>query len=465
MTRTLRRWLPGLVSALTVLALGAAVAVQPGLLQAQAAPGLNLTCAPDATGNNVFTLSSTGGAAVSGSYSISPGGPTNQPFSVTTPVSVGGPAGSTLTATITNPDGSTQSTSATCQALPTPTPGGVTGAGAPLTTTPPQLQVNCLTSPGNSQVPIFWWNVTSDPSQSFYGTYSIDQGGTNGPQPFSGSTPYDSSTPPPSATTPGARITGPPLSTLVVSVMMMDGTELSGMANCAGTPPTPTPTSTNTPTSTATATATPSTGTLIIKKVTVPSPDPSDTIFHIDVNGPSQPPLPDTAMLKNGESKSYSVAPGGGYSATETVPGGWELTNASCDNFTGNFSGNTLSGIIVTGANVTVTCTFFDTLRPTDTPTPLPTNTPTHTPTPVPTHTPTPLPTNTPTHTPTPVPTHTPTPLPTDTPTPTHTPTLPPTDTPTPTYTPTLPPTDTPTPTYTPTLPPTDTPTPTQTPT
>ncbi|MBV9601648.1 MAG: hypothetical protein JOZ87_32980 [Chloroflexi bacterium] len=74
-----RRWLPGLTLALVLLVLGAFVAAQPALPQTQPAPGLNLACAPDANGNAVFTLTSSAspGTTVSGTYSITSGGPAN----------------------------------------------------------------------------------------------------------------------------------------------------------------------------------------------------------------------------------------------------------------------------------------------------------------------------------------------------------------------------------------------------
>jgi hypothetical protein len=91
-------------------------------------------------------------------------------------------------------------------------------------------------------------------------------------------------------------------------------------------------------------------GTLIVKKVTVPNPDPSGSSFAFTTGGLGGA----TFSLKNGETRSFtSLAPQGGYSVAETTVAGWTLTS-SCDN------GNAVSNITIT-AGQTVTCTFTNT--------------------------------------------------------------------------------------------------------
>jgi hypothetical protein len=105
-------------------------------------------------------------------------------------------------------------------------------------------------------------------------------------------------------------------------------------------------------------------GTLIVKKVTVPDPDPTDTSFGFTVDGANPPNanLPKTFSLKNGESNSTTVFAGNSFSAAETVPANWSLTSATCDNGSGSLSAGTISGITV-GVDETVTCTFTNTLQ------------------------------------------------------------------------------------------------------
>jgi Prealbumin-like fold domain len=105
-------------------------------------------------------------------------------------------------------------------------------------------------------------------------------------------------------------------------------------------------------------------GTLIIKKVTVPSPDPTDTSFSFTVNGANPPntSLPKSFSLKDGQSNSTQVFSGNSFSAEETVPSDWSLTSATCDNSSGTLSGSKISGISV-GVDETVTCTFTNTLQ------------------------------------------------------------------------------------------------------
>jgi len=106
-------------------------------------------------------------------------------------------------------------------------------------------------------------------------------------------------------------------------------------------------------------------GTLVVQKVTDPSPDPTNTSFPFSVNGPNPPntSLPKTFNLQNGGANSTEVFAGGGYSAGESLSAlpNWTLTSASCDNSTGTLAGTTISGISV-GADETVTCTFHNKL-------------------------------------------------------------------------------------------------------
>jgi hypothetical protein len=105
-------------------------------------------------------------------------------------------------------------------------------------------------------------------------------------------------------------------------------------------------------------------GTLVVKKVTDPSPDPTNTSFGFSLNG-SNPPntsLPKSFSLLNGGSDSTQVFAGSNFSVAETVPTNWVLTSATCDNKSGTLSGSTLSGISV-AANSTTTCTFNDKLN------------------------------------------------------------------------------------------------------
>jgi hypothetical protein len=102
-------------------------------------------------------------------------------------------------------------------------------------------------------------------------------------------------------------------------------------------------------------------GTIIIKKVTVPSPDPTDTSFAFALNGggnpaPSGTTFPKTFSLKNGEQNSTQVFAGSGYSAAETVPANWVLTSATCSD------GSPVTNINVSTSE-TVTCTFTNTLQ------------------------------------------------------------------------------------------------------
>lgn len=96
-------------------------------------------------------------------------------------------------------------------------------------------------------------------------------------------------------------------------------------------------------------------GTIVIRKATVPSPDPTDTSFGFTLTGgPSA--LDKSFSLKDGESNTtVNVLTGSGYNAAETVPANWQLTSATCDD------GSPVNNIDV-GVGETVTCTFTNTL-------------------------------------------------------------------------------------------------------
>jgi hypothetical protein len=92
--------------------------------------------------------------------------------------------------------------------------------------------------------------------------------------------------------------------------------------------------------------------TLIVKKVTDPSPDPTNTAFSFTSNAGSVQPI------KDGQSYtiSSSLNPGT-YNIAENLPQGWTLTGHTCDN------GDDPSSIHITGPKQTVTCTFTNTAR------------------------------------------------------------------------------------------------------
>jgi len=102
-------------------------------------------------------------------------------------------------------------------------------------------------------------------------------------------------------------------------------------------------------------------GTLVVKKVTDPSPDPTGTSFSFHKTS-SQDSVDRTFSLKNGGSDSETVFATNDFSVAETVPANWNLTSATCDNGSGTLSGSTLSGITV-DIGKTTTCTFNDKLQ------------------------------------------------------------------------------------------------------
>src|SRR5919201_1380885 len=95
-------------------------------------------------------------------------------------------------------------------------------------------------------------------------------------------------------------------------------------------------------------------GNIIIKKVTDPNPDPTNTSFSFTAGGGL---TPTSFSLKNGEQKKFeAINPGSGYSVAETVPTGWDLQSSTCDD------GSPVSNIDVS-AGETVTCTFTNKAR------------------------------------------------------------------------------------------------------
>src|SRR5205807_1960080 len=95
-------------------------------------------------------------------------------------------------------------------------------------------------------------------------------------------------------------------------------------------------------------------GTIIVKKVTNPNPDPSNSSFSFAAGGGLSPT---SFSLKNGQQKTYSnLPPGNGYGVGATVPAGWDLTSATCDDQ------SPVNNVDVSPGE-TVTCTFTNTER------------------------------------------------------------------------------------------------------
>jgi hypothetical protein len=93
--------------------------------------------------------------------------------------------------------------------------------------------------------------------------------------------------------------------------------------------------------------------TIIVRKVTVPSPDATDTSFAITAGGGLSPT---SFSLKNGESRTFAdLIPQGGYNVAENTPAGWDATSACSDS-------SPISNINLS-AGETVTCTFTNTKR------------------------------------------------------------------------------------------------------
>jgi uncharacterized repeat protein (TIGR01451 family) len=93
--------------------------------------------------------------------------------------------------------------------------------------------------------------------------------------------------------------------------------------------------------------------TIIVRKTTVPSPDPTDTSFAFTAGGGL---TPTSFSLKNGQSQTFAdLVPQAGYSVAETTPAGWDSASACSDS-------SPVSNIDVAPGE-TVTCTFTNTKR------------------------------------------------------------------------------------------------------
>jgi hypothetical protein len=107
-------------------------------------------------------------------------------------------------------------------------------------------------------------------------------------------------------------------------------------------------------------------GAVVIRKVTVPSPDATNTTFNYTTTGTLNPA---TFALKNGEARDYGTSvQAGSYSVTESDPGpNFTFTNLDCsasetsDGTTINISGATVSFSLA--ANDKVDCTYTNTLK------------------------------------------------------------------------------------------------------
>jgi hypothetical protein len=107
-------------------------------------------------------------------------------------------------------------------------------------------------------------------------------------------------------------------------------------------------------------------GQVIIRKVTDPSPDPTDTTFNYTTTGGLDPA---TFGLKNGESRDYGdTVQAGSYSVTETDPAPtFAFTSLDCSaSETGDGTTITINGRTVSfnlAASDTVDCTYTNTLQ------------------------------------------------------------------------------------------------------
>jgi Prealbumin-like fold domain len=94
-------------------------------------------------------------------------------------------------------------------------------------------------------------------------------------------------------------------------------------------------------------------GHIVVRKVTRPSPDPTDTSFSFTGGGGLSPA---SFSLKNGESRTFAnLAPQAGYSLAENTPAGWDLTSACSD--------DSLISNIDVGPGETVICTVTNAKR------------------------------------------------------------------------------------------------------
>ena len=107
--------------------------------------------------------------------------------------------------------------------------------------------------------------------------------------------------------------------------------------------------------------AQPAGGFITVVKVANPN---DSTAFPFTINdGAGFTPIP-FSIIGSATSNRYSVATGT-YSVKESIPGGWDLTDASCKNggiTNGTWSGDTVSSVVV-GASDNIICTFNDVKR------------------------------------------------------------------------------------------------------
>lgn len=90
-------------------------------------------------------------------------------------------------------------------------------------------------------------------------------------------------------------------------------------------------------------------GALIVRKVTNPNPDPTQSSFPFTTSGGLAPAA---FTLKNGDTQTFpNLKPGNGYKVSELPPPGWQLNNVSCTN------SRTITNIRIAPGE-TVTCTF-----------------------------------------------------------------------------------------------------------
>lgn len=97
-------------------------------------------------------------------------------------------------------------------------------------------------------------------------------------------------------------------------------------------------------------------GTIIIKKVTIPSPDPTNTSFPFTLTGGPSNLNKSFSLPDGGSEETRNLLAGSGYAAAETVPANWELVSATCDD------GSQVTNIGLS-PDETVTCTFTNRLH------------------------------------------------------------------------------------------------------
>lgn len=99
-------------------------------------------------------------------------------------------------------------------------------------------------------------------------------------------------------------------------------------------------------------------GSIEVRKITVPSPDASNTVFDYTRSGPGT--LYDAAFtLQNGGSNKVEGLNPGSYTVTEAAEAGWDFTSLVCNDANGNVVGTTAN--ITLDANEDVICTYTNT--------------------------------------------------------------------------------------------------------